>query len=89
MSQGPPMCQWCRHLRRANASEKSPFTCDAYPDGIPDAILNGNVDHRLPYAGDRGILFEAREEPLPKDLFPPPVATATKAANAVLKERGD
>jgi len=35
-------------------------TCDVYPDGIPDGILKYLWDHRTPYAGDSGILFQKR-----------------------------
>jgi hypothetical protein len=37
-------------------------TCDAYPDGIPPAILSWEHDHRAPFPGDKGILFEPRDE---------------------------
>ena len=31
--------------------------CEAYPDGIPEAILNGKVDHKTPYPGDHGLTY--------------------------------
>ena len=31
--------------------------CKAYPRGIPAAIFNGEVDHKFPYQGDRGIRY--------------------------------
>lgn len=32
-------------------------TCTAYPRGIPDEILRGEVSHLTPYPGDNGIVF--------------------------------
>ncbi len=55
MSVPAPMCRGCVHYR---ADESS---CDAYPDGIPEPIMENLVDHRVPYAGDHGIRFEAVE----------------------------
>ena len=37
-------------------------TCKAYPEGIPEEILTGEVDHRTPYKGDHGIMFEKLTE---------------------------
>ena len=32
--------------------------CSAFPDGIPDAIYIGGFDHRQPFPGDGGVLYE-------------------------------
>lgn len=32
--------------------------CLAFPDGIPDTILSGEIDHKKPYKGDHGIQYE-------------------------------
>jgi hypothetical protein len=51
-------CLFCRHWVPGS-------TCVAFPDGIPLAILNNDVDHRLPMVGDRGVQFAPRT---PKDV---------------------
>ena len=67
-----PMCVSCRHYDRSNEDE---LTCSAYPDGIPEAILDSEVDHRQPYRGDHGITFDLDpRHPMPEGyldmLFP-------------------
>ncbi len=47
----PPMCMLCSRNRGGIA-------CDAFPDRIPDAILQSRYDHRRPYKGDHGVRFE-------------------------------
>lgn len=36
------------------------FRCLAFPDGIPDDILDGEFDHTDPHEGDGGIMYEPR-----------------------------
>ncbi len=50
-----PACLFCRHLR---PDPGDPLTCEAFPDGVPDPIRDGRVNHRDAYPGDRGMRFE-------------------------------
>lgn len=59
-------CEHCRHFRRGGGHPKS---CDAFPDGIPDAIYWDGQDHRRPFSNDHGIRFE----PLPGREHQPPL----------------
>lgn len=49
-------CVDCRHYHGPKTD-----TCDAFPKGIPTAILFGQHDHRKPFPGDHGIRFESKE----------------------------
>ena len=53
----------CKHLKYKPDEESiiygaMIYYCDAFPDGIPDVIWNGEHDHTKPYDGDNGVLFE-------------------------------
>ena len=49
-----PICNQCKHFKLSNVS------CTAYPNGIPDQILENLVDHTKPFIGDNGIQFEKK-----------------------------
>ncbi|ADL53222.1 hypothetical protein [Clostridium cellulovorans] len=46
------LCNNCLHRIKFTAN------CKAYPNGIPKEILEGKVDHNIPYENDNGITFE-------------------------------
>jgi hypothetical protein len=52
---GVSLCWLCKHEKKGRA-------CAAFPDGIPDEIYYGQHDHRRPYPGDNGTLFEMRDD---------------------------
>ena len=58
------MCMYCKHyhkrLKLGDAPNKP--ACDAYPLGIPLAILLSKVDHRNGYSKDQAIIFEPVDE---------------------------
>lgn len=57
---GPaPMCMKCKHFHYKNFAS---FTCDAFPKGIPDEIIDGEKLHKTPIDGDHGIIFEQLAE---------------------------
>lgn len=48
---GRVQCVECRHQNEGP-------TCTAFPDGIPKTLIDDIYDHRTPYPGDNGIMFE-------------------------------
>jgi len=52
VQENPTPCVECKHLAPAG------WTCHAFPEGIPSAILEGENDHTEPFEGDNGIQFE-------------------------------
>jgi hypothetical protein len=50
-----PICVWCSRLQGNGAGRR----CDAFPDGIPSDIWEGQTDHRTSYPGDHGLQFDA------------------------------
>ncbi len=58
MVMGPtPLCLKCARFHDTNDDT---FTCDAFPDRIPDEIVLGGFNHNLPFPGDNGLRFIPR-----------------------------
>ncbi len=56
---GPePLCMKCKHLFENKPGEWASVCC--LPNGIPEEIMTGEIDHTKPYEGDNGIQFEAK-----------------------------
>ncbi len=53
-----PPCMECVHFTR---DSEEGLRCDAFPEGIPDAIIYGDSDHNKPFPGDGGIVFESSD----------------------------
>lgn len=70
MNEAIPICIYCKHFF---PGPKGFPNCAAYPDRIPDAILQSEVDHRRPFKGDHGIQFEMVPglDEMPFDPFKP------------------
>ena len=47
-------CMKCKHWYTHSGQR-----CGAFPDGIPAKIMNMEIKHREPYAGDHGLQFES------------------------------
>lgn len=52
-------CASCKHLHLGSRKVKT--SCDAFPEGVPSAILLGEHDHTGSYPGDNGISYEKRD----------------------------
>ena len=61
---GEPPCETCRNY-------EGEHRCRAFPDGIPQNILDGKHDHRRPYPGDHGVQYEHQDFcPYPPPRYP-------------------
>jgi len=58
------VCSKCKNYDPKSFNLKKGIigTCKAFPDGIPEDIWLGKVDHKKPYPRDNGIRFEEIEE---------------------------
>lgn len=76
MTIGIPLCASCK---RFNHDDTKRVSCEAYPKGVPSEIILWRHDHRRPYPGDGGLLYEHD----PKSPFAEPAPTKPRA------DRGD
>jgi|WetSurMetagenome_2_1015567.scaffolds.fasta_scaffold457808_2 hypothetical protein len=53
-----PLCMSCKFFNMNPTEEDYGLKCKAFPDGIPDAIINSRIIHTTAYPGDNGIVFE-------------------------------
>ena len=63
----PSQCALCRRWNRS-AEFPGPY-CEAFPGGVPAAILANAVDHRLPLEYDGGLGFVADPSASPGALY--------------------
>lgn len=55
-----PECFECANF---HGMVKGKPRCEAFPEGVPkDIILSKSPKHRMPYPGDKGIIFERAED---------------------------
>ena len=58
----PSACMGCRHYRGAIKIDLlrdiDAVICAAFPDGIPDIVVDNLHDHKAPIPDDNGIQFE-------------------------------
>jgi len=55
---GNTICLWCKHHNKTGDRR----SCTAFHERIPDTVYFGEHDHRFPYPGDNGILYEPEDE---------------------------
>jgi hypothetical protein len=56
---GKFLCITCKHAAWNNPELVR--GCTAFPDGIPEEIISNEADHREPFPGDNGIMYEPIE----------------------------
>ncbi len=63
----PPLRSICCRNHPDTLSDRKSFpTCDAFPNGIPEAVRKNRIDPRRPLSGDNGgqFVLAADSEPL-------------------------
>ena len=59
----PELCFYCKHLQDKHLSDspigRTDLVCDAYPDGIPEAVFK--TGHLYAKPGDNGVQYEIKD----------------------------
>ena len=50
-------CANCQHLIQEEVPHTDKPVCLAFPEGIPEPIVTGQVNHSKPYPGDHGFRY--------------------------------
>ena len=66
-----PQCAYCIQRFAEDFEEDAPegLHCRAFPDGIPDSIIELRADHRQPVRGDSGIRYTPAEDAPPDEYW--------------------
>src|SRR5262249_16246691 len=79
-------CAYCIHLDKNSMCVRK---CTAFPEGIPEDILEGRHDHRFAYSGDHGIRLELKPG-IPEELLgkprPPKMPVTANGADGTLSQ---
>lgn len=58
-------CDTCARMRSWRSAGQATASCEAFPNGIPDAVWTNTFDHRQEVPGDHGIRWESNGQPFP------------------------
>jgi len=59
MTSGTPLCYFCEHFF---GQDQEPWTCAAFPNGIPEKFVYGGEYHLEAVKGDGGTVFKQSAE---------------------------
>jgi len=52
----------CLECKFFNEDDYEKFSCEAFPDGIPDEIIENKIQHNKAYKGDNGLRFAKKDK---------------------------
>ena len=65
------------------------WVCKAFPEGIPDEILDGEHDHNTPYSGDHGIQYVSAKSYFESGKLPSDIKLPEDIAKEATKVRSE